>query len=222
MNVKKTYAVAVDGPAGAGKSTVAKKVAEVLNIEYIDTGAMYRALTYKVLKEGIDPLDSKEVIRLLGSTKIDFNQRSIYLDNLNVDSEIRLNRVSQNVSYIAAIEKVREEMVRIQQNMAKEKSIIMDGRDIGTVVLPDAEFKFFITASSKERAKRRYEELLRRGEVNISLEEIQSDIEARDNIDSNRKVGPLKQAPDAHLIDTTNKTVDECVKIMVSTILGGN
>jgi len=222
MNVKKTYAVAVDGPAGAGKSTVAKKVAEVLNIEYIDTGAMYRALTYKVLKEGIDPLDSKEVIRLLGSTKIDFNQRSIYLDNVNVDSEIRLNRVSQNVSYIAAIEKVREEMVMIQQNMAKEKSIIMDGRDIGTVVLPDAEFKFFITASSKERAKRRYEELLRRGEVNISLEEIQSDIEARDNIDSNRKVGPLKQAPDAHLIDTTNKTVDECVKIMVSTILGGN
>lgn len=222
MNVKKTYAVAVDGPAGAGKSTVAKKVAEVLNIEYIDTGAMYRALTYKVLKEGIDPLDSKEVIRLLGSTKIDFNQRSIYLDNVNVDSEIRLNRVSQNVSYIAAIEKVREEMVMIQQNMAKEKSIIMDGRDIGTVVLPDAEFKFFITASSKERAKRRYEELLRRGEVNISLEEIQSDIEARDNIDSNRKVGPLKQAPDAYLIDTTNKTVDECVKIMVSTILGGN
>src|SRR5690625_7079828 len=122
MNVKKTYAVAVDGPAGAGKSTVAKKVAEVLNIEYIDTGAMYRALTYKVLKEGIDPLDSKEVIRLLGSTKIDFNQRSIYLDNVNVDSEIRLNRVSQNVSYIAAIEKVREEMVMIDRKSTRLNS----------------------------------------------------------------------------------------------------
>lgn len=219
--MNKNFAIAIDGPAGSGKSTIAKKISGKLGIEYIDTGAMYRALTYKVLKRGIDPNNTKSIIELLKSTDIDFVNGSIYLDGKIVDREIRLNDVSNNVSYIAKIEEVRKDLVKKQQAMAKRKSIIMDGRDIGTVVLPDAEYKFFITASVKERANRRYKDLLSTGE-DTSIESLIKEIEKRDTIDSNRKNSPLKKAEDAILLDTTYKTIDESIDFIVSHLDGGN
>ncbi len=215
------YSIAIDGPAGAGKSTIAKKVAERLDIEYIDTGAMYRALTLKILKNHIDPLDKDNVIKVIKTTNIDFNKNSICLDGVSVDKEIRENIISQNVSHIAKIEEVRNILVRLQQNMAKNKSVVMDGRDIGTVVLPNAKYKFFLTATVEERATRRYKELINKGVKDISLNDIISDIIKRDNIDTNRDVGPLKQAKDACLLDTTDKTIQECVDFIVSIVLGG-
>lgn len=213
--------IAIDGPAGAGKSTVAKKVAQVLSIEYIDTGAMYRALTLKVLKLGLNPQSIEDVVNILENTSIDFRNNHIYLDNKEVDNEIRSNIINKNVSYVAVIKEVRDGMVRIQQKMAETKSIIMDGRDIGTVVLPNSNFKFFITASVEERARRRYKELIEKGEQSISFEQIKKEIEQRDRIDSTRAISPLVQAEDAYLIDTTNKTIDECVDEIVCIIMRG-
>lgn len=218
----RNYSIAIDGPSASGKSTIAKKTSKKLNIEYIDTGAMYRAITYKVLQNNIDPLDAKSVIQLLKSTEIDFINNSIYLDGLIVDEEIRTNIVSNNVSHIAVIKEVRDEMVKLQQAMSMRKSVIMDGRDIGTVVLPNADYKFFVTASVEERARRRYKELIDRGEVGISLDSIIADISRRDEIDSNREIGPLKQSEDAYLLDTTDKTIDQSVEFIISIVTGGN
>lgn len=218
----RNYSIAIDGPSASGKSTIAKKVSQRLNIEYIDTGAMYRAITYKVLKNNIDPLDPKDVIDLLHTTEIDFINNSIYLDGIIVDDEIRENIVSKNVSYIAKIKEVREELVKLQQSMSKTKSVIMDGRDIGTVVLPNADYKFFVTASVIERANRRYKELLARGEKLISLDSIVADIIKRDEIDSNREIGPLRQSEDSCLLDTTNKSIDESVDYIISIVTGGS
>mgnify|MGYP000907452612 CR=1 FL=1 len=215
------YSIAIDGPSASGKSTIAQKVSQKLNIEYIDTGAMYRAITYKVIRNDIDPLDKKSVINLLKSTEIDFINNSIYLDGVNVDNEIRENIVSNNVSYIAKIKEVRHELVKLQQKMANAKSIIMDGRDIGTVVLTNADYKFYITASVEERANRRYKELLERGEKHITLDSIIDDIIKRDEIDSNREVGPLIQAKDAYRLDTTNKSIEESVNYIISIVTGG-
>jgi CMP/dCMP kinase len=215
------FAIAIDGPAGAGKSTIAKKVSDILNIEYIDTGAMYRALTYKVLKQKIDIKDKESIINLLRNTDINFINGSVYLDNKIIDEEIRFNDVSKNVSYIAIIEEVRKELVNKQRLMSKEKSIIMDGRDIGTVVLPNAEYKFFITASVEERAKRRYKDLLNSGEEN-NIKNLILEIKKRDAIDSNRKNSPLKRDKDSILLDTTDKTIDESINFIVSYVHGGN
>lgn len=217
----KNISIAIDGPAGSGKSTVAKIISEILKIEYIDTGAMYRALTLKVLDLKLDPKSAKDVISTFEKSSIDFNNNHIYLDGVNVDKEIRNNIINQNVSYIAIIKEVREGMVQVQQNLAKTKSVIMDGRDIGTVVLPNADYKFFITASVEERGRRRYEELIAKGEKNISLEAIQKEIENRDKIDSNREVSPLVQAEDAYLIDTTHMTIEEVVEKILSMVKGG-
>ena len=218
----RNYSIAIDGPSASGKSTIAKKVSQRLGIEYIDTGSMYRAITYKVLKNNIDPLDIERVIDLLNTTEIDFIDNSIYLDGLIVDNEIRENVVSKNVSYIAKIKEVREKLVKLQQSMGKTKSIIMDGRDIGTVVLPNADYKFFVTATVNERANRRYKELLDRGEKLISLDSIVADIIKRDEIDSNREIGPLKQSKDSYLLDTTNRSIDESVDYIISIVTGGN
>ncbi|NLN15040.1 MAG: (d)CMP kinase [Tissierellia bacterium] len=215
------YSIAIDGPSASGKSTIAKMVSKILNIEYIDTGAMYRAITYKVLKNNIDPLDEKAVIDLLKETEIDFINNSIYLDGVNVDKEIRDNIVSKNVSYIAMIKEVREKLVHLQQAMAKKKSVIMDGRDIGTVVLPHADYKFFLTASVEERAKRRFKELINRGE-DVKFEDIVEELKTRDEIDSNREVGPLVRSKDAYLLDTSNKSIEDCVDFIVSIVNGGN
>lgn len=216
------YSIAIDGPSASGKSTIAKHTSKRLNIEYIDTGAMYRAITYKVLENNIDPLDVDSIINLLKTTEIDFVNNSIYLDGLIVDDEIRKNKVSVNVSYIAKIKEVRDEMVKLQQAMASKKSVVMDGRDIGTVVLPKADFKFFVTASVNERASRRYKELIDRGEKDISLDSIIADISKRDEIDSNREVGPLKQSEDSYLLDTTNRSINESVDFIISIVNGGS
>ena len=216
------YSIAIDGPAGAGKSTVAKRIATILNLEYIDTGAMYRALTLKVMRNGKDPQNMDEVIQVFKDTTIDFNNNHIYLDGEIVDKEIRDNEINKNVSYIAIIKEVREGMVSLQPEMAKTKSVIMDGRDISTVVLTNAEFKFFVTASPEERARRRYKELRENGKTDITLEQIIGEIERRDYIDSNREIAPLKLADDAILINTDNLSIEEVVNKIIRIVEGGN
>lgn len=215
------FSVAIDGPAGAGKSTIANLVADKLGIEYIDTGAMYRALTLKVLRKNKDPKNIKEVIHVMKNTEIDFENKHILLDGVIVDEEIRNNLVSTSVSYVSQYKEIRDEMVLLQQNMAKTKSIIMDGRDITTVVLPNADFKFFITASIEERAKRRYVELLEKGYTKSTYQQIFDEITTRDEIDSNREIAPLTIADDAYILDTTDKSIDESVDIIVSMVKGG-
>lgn len=218
---KKFFSIAIDGPAGAGKSTIANKVADILGIEYIDTGAMYRALTLKVLNENKDPENLIDVLDVLEDTKIDFENKHIMLDGKIVDEEIRENEVSNKVSYVSQFKEIRNEMVRLQQEMSKSKSVIMDGRDITTVVLPDAEFKFFLTATIEERAKRRYTELLEKGHRSSTYKQILNDIKNRDHIDSNREVAPLSIADDAYVLDTTDKTIAETVDLIVSIVRGG-
>ncbi|MGN9164115.1 (d)CMP kinase [Tissierellaceae bacterium HCP3S3_D8] len=216
------YSIAIDGPAGAGKSTIAKKVSETLKIEYIDTGAMYRALTLKVLRNNIDPMNEEKIVEIAKSTEIYFKNNKVYLDHIDVSEEIRNNIISQNVSHISKIGEVRNRLVNLQRNMALEKNIVMDGRDIGTVVLPNAQYKFFLTATVVERATRRYKELLDRGVLDVDLDSIISDIIERDSIDSNREISPLKQAKDAYLLDTTDKSIEECVDYIVSIVLRRN
>lgn len=217
----KKISIAIDGPSAAGKSTIAKKVAKDLSIEYIDTGAMYRALTLKILKLGIDPTKESDVIMAMKDTTIDFKNNHIYLDNINVDKEIRENIINNNVSNIAKIKEVRDGMVKIQQELGQEKSVVMDGRDIATVVLPHADFKFFITASLDERASRRYNELVQKENKSITLEEIKNEIENRDKIDSSRDISPLIKSIDAYELDTTDKSIEECVSKIISIIKGG-
>lgn len=220
--LNKNISIAIDGPAGAGKSTIAKQIASKLNIEYIDTGAMYRALTLKVLQLKLNPKNQNDVVTAIIDTNIDFKNNSIYLDDINVDEEIRENIINNNVSFVAKVKEVRDAMVIMQQELSKMKSVIMDGRDIGSIVLPDADFKFFITATVDERANRRYKELISKGEADISLEQIKKEIENRDEIDTTREIAPLIQTQDACKIDTTNMTINECVEKIISIVRGGN
>lgn len=217
----KNITIAIDGPAGAGKSTIAKKIAETLSFEYIDTGSMYRALTLRVLQLKLNPESEKDVINIMEETVIDFKNNHIYLNGEQVDKQIRDNIINKNVSYVAKIKEVREGMVKTQQQLALTKSVIMDGRDIGTMVLPNADYKFFVTASVDERASRRYKELLEKGEIEISFEQIREEIVNRDRIDSTREISPLVQSEDAYLLDTTNKTIDECVNEIISIVNRG-
>ncbi|WP_409227516.1 (d)CMP kinase [Gudongella sp. SC589] len=217
----RNYSIAIDGPAGAGKSTVAKIVANELNFEYIDTGAMYRAYTLKVLQNNLDPKNQDEVNSLLDSTDISFSNNHIYLDNKLVDDEIRDHRISDNVSYIASSKEVRERMVSLQQEMASRKSVVMDGRDITTVVLPDADYKFFVTASVEERGRRRYLELIDKGVDSITLEGIIEDIRRRDEIDSTREESPLTRTEDSILVDTTDLSIEETVDLIINLVKGG-
>lgn len=212
--------IAVDGPAGAGKSTIAKKIAKILNIEYIDTGAMYRALTLKILKSNIKVNDIKEILKLMESTSISFKENHIYLDEMKVDIEIRKNIINNNVSCIAKIKEVREKMVEMQRRLSESNNVIMDGRDIATVVLPNANYKFFITASVEERARRRYKELLEKDNRDITYEQVLDEIKIRDKIDSTREIAPLKVTADAYVVDTTNMTIDQCVDKIISIIEG--
>lgn len=214
--------IAIDGPAGAGKSTVAKKIAKKLNLEYIDTGAMYRAFTLKVLENGLDPKNEDEVLSLLESTNISFSNNHVYLDGKIVDEEIRNDYINKNVSYVSSYSKVRKKMVELQQEMAKNNNVIMDGRDIGTVVLPNATYKFFITAQPEERGKRRHKELIEKGETDVVLSDIIDDINRRDKIDSSREESPLTIPDDAIVIDSTNLTVDEVVDLILELIKGVN
>lgn len=211
------FSIAIDGPAGAGKSTVAKIIADKLNINYIDTGAMYRAFTLKLIKNNVDLEDLESIINVLNDTSIDFRDNHIYLDDKIVDKEIRDNFISNNVSKIAKIKEVRERLVELQRKIAKSSSSIMDGRDIGSTVLKDAKYKFFLTASVDERAKRRHMDLLTRDD-SFSLESVKADIESRDKIDSTREISPLVKSEDAVVIDTTDENIDETVDRILSHI----
>ncbi|MBZ4662362.1 MAG: (d)CMP kinase [Caloramator sp.] len=213
-------AIAIDGPAGAGKSTISKLIAEKMGIEYIDTGAMYRAITLKLLNRGVDIKDIQSVKDIVDETKVELMNGRVYLDGVDVSEEIRMPYVSSKVSDVAAISCVRERLVYLQREMAKKSSVIMDGRDIGTNVLKDAQIKIFLTASVEERAKRRFVEMKNKG-IDISFEEICNDIRNRDTIDSTREINPLRKAEDAILVDTTGKTIQEVVDEIISIIREG-
>ncbi|GIM34058.1 MULTISPECIES: (d)CMP kinase [Paraclostridium] len=213
----KNLVIAVDGPAGAGKSTIAKIVADKMNINYIDTGAMYRAITYKVLQSGIDINNENEVIEIAKKSDIDFKDNNIYLDGKILKEEIRTPEVSHNVSNVAQIKDVRHLMVDVQRDIGNKSSVILDGRDIGSYVFPNADYKFFLVASSKERGERRYKELIKKG-YNTTLEEVINDVIRRDEIDSNREFAPLVKANDAIEIDTTGKSIDKVVESVIDKI----
>lgn len=199
--------IAIDGPAGSGKSTIAKLIAEDLGLVYLDTGAMYRLVTLKALNNGILG-DFEKIIKMLDNLSIDIKENGFYLDDIDVSEEIRKPVVSENVSDIAVIREVREKMVDLQRKFSESKNVILDGRDIGTVVFPNADVKIFLIADAKERANRRYKELVAKGE-NVRMEEIYENILKRDEIDSTRKESPLKKAGDAIEVDTTSKNIEE-------------
>lgn len=205
------YIIALDGPSGSGKSTIANLLSEKLDISYLNTGSMYRALTLYFLKNNIGE-DRKIDLDLLKDIKIDINKDQVYLNGENVSKEIRDEEVTENVSWVSAIKIVRKYLVDLQRKIGSNKSIILDGRDIGTVVFPDAKYKFFLNASPKVRAKRRYEQK----EIDKPIEEIEKDIIKRDYLDSHRKVSPLKKAKDAIVIDSSNLTIDDTIEKIIS------
>ena len=213
----KNLVIAVDGPAGAGKSTIAKIIADKLNINYIDTGAMYRAVTYKVLQNNIDTTDEQAIIEVAKASEIDFKDNNIYLDGKILKEEIRTPEVSNNVSYVAQIKEVRYLMVDVQREIGNRSSVILDGRDIGSYVFPNADYKFFLNASPEERGERRYKELVKKG-YETTLEEVIKDVIRRDEIDSNREFAPLVKADDAIEIDTTGKSIEGVVEDVISKI----
>lgn len=211
----KKISIAIDGPAAAGKSTVAKIVANKLNYIYVDTGAMYRGLTFLALEKGIDLQNEVALMELLQDTQIMLepseNGQIVRVNGRNVTAEIRNAEVTNHVSIVAKHKLVREEMVRRQQTFASKGGVVMDGRDIGTHVIPDAEVKVFLLASVDERAHRRHTENLEKGYPS-DLEVLKKEIAARDKLDSEREVAPLKKADDAIEMDTTSKTIDEVVQ----------
>ena len=214
--------VAIDGPAGAGKSTIAKKIAQDKGYMYIDTGAMYRTLAYKAVSQGIDiTADRERVCTMLKETTVevvykDGMQRMI-CDGTDVTDKIRTPQISKGASDISAIPEVREWLLEFQRSLARENNCLMDGRDIGTVVLPFANVKIFLTASPESRAKRRYDELIAKGQ-SVSYEEVLSDMIARDTNDSTRACAPLKQADDAVYVDTSDLNFEEAVACVVKII----
>lgn len=211
------FRIAVDGPSGAGKSTIAKALAAELGIDYIDTGAMYRAVGFKLIKEGISLDDIDAICDMLSKTSIDFDKGKTLLDGDDISSKIRTPQISKMASDCSALPVVREKLVDLQRKIGQNKSIIMDGRDIGTNVFKDAELKFYITASPEERARRRYLELVEKG-VQQDYDSVLSEIIIRDRNDSTRPLNPLKQAEDAILIDTTSMNIDEVKASMMEEI----
>ena len=207
--------IAVDGPAGSGKSTISKLLAKELGLVYLDTGAMYRLFTLKMLKENISFSDSDKINELLENLNINIENDRFYLDGKDVSEEIRKTDVAANVSKTAAIKEVREKMVNLQREFSKSKNVILDGRDIGTVVFPEADIKIFLVADAKERAERRFKELHEKGE-NISLDNIYENILKRDRLDSTRENSPLKKANDAIEVDTTGKNIEEVKNIILN------
>lgn len=220
----KKITIAIDGYSACGKSTTAKAVASVLGYSYIDSGAMYRAVTLYFLQNYVTLTNEKEVAKALSSIDIDFkrnpenNRNETCLNGLNVEEEIRKMRISENVSQVSAIPAVRKAMVALQQKMGRKKGIVMDGRDIGTVVFPDAELKVFMTAEIDIRAARRQKELLEKKQL-INLEQIKTNLAERDRIDSTRSEGPLRKAEDAIEIDTSQLMLDEQVDMVIDLAL---
>lgn len=215
--MEKIIRVAIDGPSGAGKSTIAKAVAKKMNIDYIDTGAMYRAVGLKVKNCGIDLKDEAAMAAMLAETDIDFVNGDIILDGTVVNKEIRANDMSMMASNVSALPAVRAKLVELQRKMGQTKSIIMDGRDIGTNVLTDAEVKIFMTASAEERADRRYRELIEKGQ-DVTYEQILEDIKQRDHNDSTRALNPLKKADGAIELDTTGMSIEEVTEFIMNEV----
>ncbi len=209
--------VAIDGPAGAGKSTIAKIIGEKFNLMYINTGAMYRAVTLKAMNANITEKNIDNLVKLVESLEMHFEEDHIFVNNEDLTNMINMPIISNNVSKYAAVAEIREILVKLQQNIAKKFNVIMDGRDIGTVVLTDATFKFYLTASSEHRAKRRYEELISKG-LDVDYNTILNDIIKRDYIDTHREVNPLTKAKDAIEIDSSALSINGVTETIISYI----
>jgi len=212
--------IAIDGPAGSGKSTTAKYVADKLNFVHINTGSMYRAIALKCIQENIDIHSQSRLEHVLSNTKFYFdldNGSALIMDGVDISSKINLAKVTEAVSRISAIKMVREKLVEYQREMAVGLNVVLEGRDIGTVVFPEADFKFYLVAEIKERAIRRKKDMDLNGEF-VTLEELMLDIQERDRMDSNRRYSPLKKAKDALELNTTNLTIDEQVDCIVRII----
>lgn len=213
--------IAIDGPSGAGKSTLARKLAAKLNFIYVDTGAMYRTIGLYIYRKGIDPKDVEKVASVLPEIKVELSfidgEQRVYLNGEDVSSDIRLHEVSQYASLTSAIPAVRAYLFDMQQTLAAENNVIMDGRDIGTVVLPNAEVKIFLTAKPEVRAQRRYNELLERGQE-VDFDQILADVIRRDEQDMNRPVAPLKPADDSIILDTSGNSFDESLELLYNTV----
>jgi len=213
--------IAIDGPAGAGKTTVARLLAKKLNIFYLDTGATYRALTFKALKEKID-LDDEDALENLAKSlnfQFDFSQGKVFLDGEDITDKIRQPVIDKNISKIAEKPRVREVLVELQRRIAQDKDFVVEGRDTTTVVFPNAQFKFFLDADFYVRLERRFKELKEKG-LNISFSEVEKDLKKRDKADLERKVGPLRRAEDAIYIDTTDLSLEEVIEKIIKIIYG--
>ena len=212
----KNYSIAIDGPSASGKSTVAKLIAKKLNFTYIDTGAMYRAFTLAVIEANLDPKSEKESDSLIGKISISFDEANhITLNDVDVSQRVRENDVANNVSYIASYKNIRLHLVDLQRKIAKNKSVVMDGRDIGTYVLPNADLKIYQVATAEERAKRRYKENLEKG-IETTYEDCLKNINTRDYIDSHRSFCPLHPADDSVEVNTTNMSIEEVVDTIIN------
>lgn len=214
--------IAIDGPSGAGKSTMAKIISKKLGILYLDTGSMYRAVALKAIRQGIDTRDRERVAALMPDIRIDISyvdgSQRVFLDGEDITGSIRTNDVSMGASNVSAFPEVRERLVELQRKIAENTGVIMDGRDIGTHVLPNADVKVFLTASVEERARRRFEELKEKGLLDKSLDELIEEIKTRDYNDSTRQHSPLRQAEDAILLDTSHLNIDQAVQRILEII----
>ena len=214
--------IAIDGPAGAGKSSIAKALSKRLGYIYIDTGAMYRAVALFFLDEGVKDSEDSRIESLLEkldiSIKYEDGTQKVFLNGVDVSDKLRLEQIGKLASKFSAIGSVREKLVALQRKLAKKENVVMDGRDIGTVVLPNADLKIYLSASSKVRAKRRYLELLEKGHTDLDINDIEDEIIKRDEADMNREISPLRQADDAYYLDSSDMTLEEVVSKILSMV----